>query len=116
MMKLQYFISLASIVLLGAGCASQMVHRGVIAMKMSDTEAHVGMGSNEIKAGDHIKLYRNVCTGGSGRRESGTERTCRKESLGHGKISKILTPDYSVVEFPAGTKFSEGDTIEKHAH
>ena len=115
-MKQGYFISMASIVLLVGGCASQ-VHRGVVAMKISDTEAHVGVGPGEVSPGDHVELYHNICTGGGGAaKEGGSERKCRKESLGHGEVTQTLNPDYSVVKFPAGTKFSEGDTIEKHAH
>ena len=114
-MNKSYFISLVSVILLGGGCASQ-THRGVIAMKISDTEAHVGVGTSEVSPGDHVELYRNVCTGGGSRKTGGSALQCRKESLGHGEVTRTLNPDYSVVQFPAGTKFSEGDTVEKHAH
>ena len=35
---------------------------------------------------------------------------------GHGEISQILNDHYSAVTFPEGTKFSEGDVVEKHTH
>lgn len=98
-----------------SGCASG-VKRGVVAMKISDTEAHVGMGESDLSVGDHVELYRNACTGGLGGRDGGSNRSCRKEPMGHGEVSRILNPDYSVVQFPAGTKFSEGDMVEKHGH
>jgi hypothetical protein len=99
------------------GCAT--TRRGSVVMKVSETEAHVVLGKNEVNTGDHIELYRNICppargTGRSG--DGGSRGPCRKESTGHGEIIQTLNEDYSVVKFPPGTQFSEGDTIEKHAH
>jgi hypothetical protein len=37
-------------------------------------------------------------------------------SIGEGEVTQVLGKDYSVVKFPSGTRFSEGDTLEKHAH
>jgi hypothetical protein len=103
---------LCSGLLLISGCAS-MTHRGVVAMKVSDSEAHVGAGDNELRMGDHVELYRNVCAGAA--RETGT-RSCEKRSSGHGVVTKEINADYSVVKFDPGVTFSEGDLIEKHAH
>lgn len=87
-------------------------------MKVGENEAHVGMGKIDVSVGDHVELYRNVCTGSasSGREGGGGDRTCRKEPTGHGEVTQVLNEDYSVVKFPSGTKFAEGDTLEKHAH
>lgn len=101
-------------VLLLVSCASGGVKRGSVAMKISDNQAHVGMGGKEVKVGDHLVLYRNECTGGAGK--DSADRECRKVEAGHGEVSKILSNDYSAVTFPDGTKFTEGDTLEKHAH
>ncbi len=109
-------VVLASVIFNLTGCAS-VVKRGVIAMKISNTEAHVGIGQEEVSVGDHVELYRNECTGkGTGR--DGGEPTvfCQKISTGHGSVTKIYNQDYSVVKFPSGTKFSEGDMIEKYSH
>jgi hypothetical protein len=107
-------ISLGLILL--SGCASG-VKRGVVAMKISSTEAHVGVGRDELRVGDHVELYRNACTGTPGGKVAdGGSRSCRKESAGHGEVTQILSDDYSVVQFPPGTKFSEGDMVEKHGH
>lgn len=95
-----------------AGCASQ-VHRGVVAMKLDNRTAHVGIGEKEVAAGDHVELYKDECPVAG---ERGPRKPCKKVSYGHGTVVDILNADYSVVEFPEGTKFSEGDTIEKHAH
>lgn len=95
-------------------CASGGVQRGSVAMKISDSTAHVGIGGKEVKVGDHLVLYRNECSGGAGKDTA--DRTCQKIETGHGEVTQILNNDYSTVTFPAGTKFSEGDTLEKHAH
>lgn len=95
-------------------CASGGVKRGSVAMKISDNTAHVGMGGSDVKVGDHLVLYRNECTGGAGKDIA--DRSCRKVETGHGEVSQILSNDYSAVTFPAGTKFTEGDTLEKHPH
>jgi hypothetical protein len=107
-------IFLASFLVAVSGCATG-VKRGVVAMKISDSQAHVGIGGSEVSVGDHVELYRNACTGtGPGR--SGDIRVCKKQSSGHGEITEILNQDYSVVQFPKGTSFTEGDMIEKHSH
>ncbi len=96
-----------------SGCASS-VQRGVVAMKISDREAHVGIGAKEIAVGEHIELYRNECDSSAG--EKRAKGACRKVPGGHGTVTEILNDDYAVVQFPEGTKFSEGDTMEKHSH
>lgn len=96
------------------GCASK-VHRGVVAMKISDTEAHVGLGSKEISTGAHVELYKNECRA-AGPADRGIPRECKKVPLGHGEVTSVLSEDYSVVKFPDGVKFTEGDTIEIHNH
>lgn len=114
-----FLVSLAAV-----GCAGSGVKRGVVAMKISDTEAHVGMGSDELNVGDHVELYHNICTGGGGGARAiregsggpGSPRTCTKKEVGHGEVTQVLSKDYSIVKFPAGTDFSEGSIIEKHAH
>lgn len=112
------FISVSGSVLLAAtlvSCASGGVNRGSVAMKVSDTTAHVGMGGKEVKVGDHLLLFKNECSGSSGR-ASADDRSCKKVQTGHGSVSQVLSNDYSAVVFPAGTNFAEGDTLEKHGH
>ena len=113
--NLKYFLVIGVSISV-AGCATG-VKRGIVAMKINETEAHVGIGSEEVSPGDHVELYRNVCTGGGGKKSDGAEpRKCTKKSIGHGTVKEVLSGDYSVVEFPPGTEFSEGYTVEKHAH
>jgi len=92
------------------------VKRGSVVMKINDDEAHVGIGKNEVAPGDHLQLFNNVCTGGGGGKERTGDRVCRKVPHGHGEVVQVINDDYSIVKFPPGTKFAEGDTLEKHAH
>lgn len=94
-------------------CASGPLRKGHVVMKISPTEAHVAMGSNEVKVGDHIELYHNECSEVG---EHTSKRECKKIDAGHGVVTAVLNADYSIVKFADGTKFSEGDTIEKHRH
>ena len=99
---------------IGVGCAST-THRGVVAMKVSEREAHVGVGKNELVVGDHVELYRNNCRGSGGAKGGGVS-SCNKKSMGHGTVTNIISDDYSVVQFDDGVNFAEGDMVEKHAH
>lgn len=118
-MLVKKYLSVAScVVILGlfSSCASK-VKRGVVAMKISDTQAHVGIGGDELRVGDHVELYRNICKAAG--RTQGIDSgpgACIKEARGHGEVLQTLSPDYSLVQFPSGTLFAEGDMIEIHAH
>lgn len=112
-MKKSFLLSISLI--LFVGCASS-IQRGVVAMKISDQEAHVGIGADELAVGDHVELYHNECQSYPLGEKGRSARSCKKVPYGHGEVIELLNKDYSVVKFPAGTKFSEGDTIEKHGH
>lgn len=112
-MKAVYFL-FSSLVIL-AGCATT-VHRGVVAMKVGEEEAHVGIGSDELAVGDHVELYHNECQSSPVGERARSVSKCKKVSYGHGEVTEIINNDYSVVKFPSGTKFTEGDTVEKHVH
>jgi hypothetical protein len=118
-MKSVMKIGFLFVVTVGISSCAGSVKRGVVAMKINETEAHVGIGRGEVNVGDHVELYRNICVGNASLTKGGQEgagRTCTKQSGGHGEVTEILGNDYAVVKFPPGTEFSEGNTIEKHAH
>lgn len=92
-------------------CASK-VHRGVVAMKIDENTAHVGLNKNEVKAGDHVELYGNKCL----KSLATEEQACQKKSKGHGVVTQVLNEDYVAVKFDSGVLFQEGDTVEKHSH
>lgn len=93
-----------------SGCAHGTM-RGTVAMKVSDSEAHVCLGDNEVKAGDKVALFRNECVG-RGQRE-GSAGNCRLVRLGEGRVEKTLNEHYSVVRVNPGVAFSEGTLVEK---
>jgi hypothetical protein len=114
-MKKNYvFIAVAFLVL--AGCATSF-HRGVVAMKLDENTAHIGLKKGEASVGDHVELYGNKCTGpSSGRQGNAGSRSCEKVAKGHGTVTQILSENYVEVKFAAGVSFQEGDFIEKHSH
>ena len=108
-------IVLAILLPLVLGACASKVHRGVVAMKIDDSTAHVGIQSSEVSVGDHVELYGNKCLRiGKLANELGGE--CSKVSKGHGVVTRVLNQDYTAVKFDAGVTFQEGDFIEKHSH
>lgn len=78
--------------------------KGVVAMKISDTEAHVCVGKDEVKPGSEIEVLRNVC-------KQQKPYTCELKTLGTGRIVEPLNEHYSIATFPADVGFKEGDLI-----
>lgn len=92
------------------GCASgHAAMRGAVVMKIDPTTAHVCLGNGEVAVNDRVRLYKNVCEPVAGGRSS----RCKKEALAEGTVTQVLDEHYSVVTFPGGTTFEEGNTVEK---
>lgn len=90
------------------GCASgHAAMRGSVVMKLDPTTAHVCLGRGEVAVNDRVRLYKNDCE------VSGRRSTCKKTEVASGTVTELLDDHYSVVTFPAGTTFEEGNTIEK---
>ena len=87
-------------------CGSHTTMRGSVVMKIDETEAHVCLGKDEVKVGDSVHLFHNDCTGGKASQ-------CRRVAIADGQVVQLLNEHYSLVRFPAGTAFAEGDTIER---
>jgi len=111
-MKLNLTILAATLVL--SSCSSTL-HRGIIAMKLDEHTAHIGLNSKEVNVGDHVELYENKCTKPSKSASSNTP-SCQKIHKGHGLVTKVIGEDYSEVKFDDGVIFEEGNFIEKHSH
>ena len=94
-----------------SSCASK-VHRGVVAMKINETTAHVGLKKDEVQVGDHVELYANKCQ----RNRQDENKSCEKVLKGHGTVTAILNDNYSAVQFDNGVDFHEGEFVEKHNH
>ena len=109
MFKSAVVLVIGSLIL--SSCASK-VHRGVVAMKIDETTAHVGLKSNEVEVGDHVELYGNKCK----KMPKTSDQTCEKISKGHGVVTGIMNENYSAIKFDQGISFQEGDFVEKHSH
>jgi hypothetical protein len=108
-------LALSSVLLLAVGCASTNPHaamRGSVVMKVDDSQAHVCLGSGEVKAGDHVTLIRHECHDVNPKASTAMQK-CVPRMIGEGVVSEVLNDHYSLVRFPAGTDFHEGDSIEK---
>jgi hypothetical protein len=88
--------------------------RGSVAMKVSDTEAHVCLGDQEVKVGDKVTAYQNVCSkiaNSSTRSENAVQ--CKKTKIGYGEVTGLINNHYSLVKFEDNVKFNEGTIVEK---
>lgn len=113
-MKAKYLLMLFGVASL-AGCAHSTM-RGSVAMKGNDEEAHVCMGDKEVKPGDKVALFKNVCTSpkAAGRNaDGGGFGGCKKVKLGEGVVERTLNEHYSVVKVNPGVQFEEGTIVEK---
>jgi hypothetical protein len=93
------------------GCAHEAM-RGSVAMKVSDDEAHVCLGDKEVKVGDKVELFKNICTSPKAAR-AGDAAGCRREKLGEGAVTRTLNDHYSIVKVNPGVAFEEGNIVEK---
>ncbi len=112
-MKLIQFIAVFGIAAL-TGCAHSTM-RGSVAMKASDSEAHVCMGEQEVRVGDKVVFFKNVCPKPKSGVQIGLGDSggCRKEKVGDGSVTRILNDHYSVVQVSPDVKFEEGNIVEK---
>lgn len=91
-----------------SGCVAT-TPRGVVAMKISDSDAHVCLRKQEVKEGETVVIYRNVCERNTGKPAFSR---CELRQQGTGQITDRLNDHYSVVHFDNGVKFNEGDVVE----
>ncbi len=106
-------VILTALVAVGLSGCAHGVMRGSVAMKTSDNEAHVCMGKGEVKEGDRVTLFKNVCVGKDGGVRNSGGVNCQKKELGKGVVQEVLNEHYSVVKFDPGIQFEEGTFVEK---
>ncbi len=104
-------ILVAGLAFVALTACAPTVRRGVVAMKISGSDAHVCLGNQEGHVGDEVSLYRNVCNRDFASAKSQT-LSCEYKSVGKGKITELLNEHYSVVRFPNDVEFKEGDVVE----
>jgi hypothetical protein len=101
-----------TLLLIATGCAHGTM-RGSVAMKASSDEAHVCLGNNEVKAGDRVTLFKNVCRGSGGGEKAGGSESCEKVRLGSGTVERTLNEHYSLIKVDQGVAFEEGTIVER---
>jgi hypothetical protein len=101
------FAAVAVTAIAAAGCTAA-TRRGVVVMKVDDTEAHVGLGANEVTPSDQLTVFRYICT------TSKTAR-CEKRKIGSGQVTQVLNESYSVARFRSSINLREGDIVERAA-
>ncbi|MBK24592.1 MAG: hypothetical protein CME70_11410 [Halobacteriovorax sp.] len=111
-MKSLIAITLAVLIL--NGCAHSFM-RGTVAMKMDKKTAHVCLGNNDVKVGDKIDFFHNLCSGANagGKEEAGDVRSCEMKILGTGTVTKLLNAHYSEVKTDSNFKLTEGTMVQK---
>ena len=109
--RLAFLVS--TVLLFSSSCAH--THRATIAMKVNESEAHVGLGSGEVKKGDSIALYKNKCVRPLGGIHQGVHNdpVCEKVKVGEGRIIEVLNAQFSVAQIAPGAEFDEGTVVEK---
>lgn len=105
------------ILLTAAMALSDCAHsqKGTVTMKVSDEEAHVGLGANDVHPGDRIEIY-GPCLSPKQRwanPDSVELGGCNRAKLGEATIARVLNKDYSIVKVDPGVHFDEGALIRK---
>jgi hypothetical protein len=89
-----------------AGACTHSMMRGSVVMRTTDTDAHVCLGRGEVAVGDHVHLIHNDCAGSK-------PTQCHRVPVADGTVLELFDDHYSLVRFPSGTTFAEGDTVER---
>lgn len=112
-MPYKFFLLITSCWILG--CAS-LSARGVVVMKVSDTEAHVDLGGAELQGVRGVSVYRPTCPPVVllGKSKAADRAVCEKRLLGNGKVTEVMNDEYSLVTFPQAIAFEEGDIVEAY--
>jgi hypothetical protein len=105
------FSSLTAVVLM-VGCASTGHLRGSVALKTSETEGEVCLGTSEVEVGDKVTLYRSECVKRPIDVRHDHPSRCTKTKIGEAEITQVLDEHYSTTKVPAGVKFAEGTIVE----
>ena len=116
MLRIALVTTLSLLSLLGTACGgAHSSMRGSVVMRVSDSDAHVCLGQGEVAVGDTVNLVHHDCNkptsdkawvGAAGDR-------CQRKVVGKGQVVEVLNSHYSIVRFPSGVAFTEGDTVEK---
>lgn len=106
------FITLFSAV----GCAHSH-QRGSVVFVDSPSEGHICMGKSEVTPGDRVSFFKTECSSASAMGEEGRSRgartTCKKISIGEGRVVDVSDDHFSRVKAGEGVTLSAGYIVEK---
>ena len=94
-------------------CTSAHPH-GRVVMKLDDRTAHVELPPGSVGAGDAVALVELRCPDKVVRRRHSPPDGCDTLVRGAGTVTKVLSDKYTVVEFPKGLSFKEGDVVHPY--
>jgi len=76
--------------------------------------AHVCLGDGDVKVGDTIDFYRNVCNSRAGNSKIDPDISgCKMKILGSGKITRLINSHYSEVKTEGNFEVKEGLLVQK---
>lgn len=111
------FLILVTVSIL-VGCAHGH-SRGTVVFKDNDKEGHVCIGHNEVKPGEVVKVFKNVCKSkevNGGERGPRRSFVCEKQFVGEGKITELSNEHFAKIEALGSLNLEQGLIIEKTAN
>ena len=86
-----------------------------VKMKVDSQTAHVNLGSDVVKVGDTVKLYKNECEAFRGIIDSSQGDTvhCDVEYLGSGVVSRLFNNEYSEIKTDGSFEITKGIFVKK---
>ena len=95
-----------------AGCGHTQ-SRGSVLAKVDEHEARVSMGTSDVKPGDRVRLFKNVCPASAG--AAGTDSACERVEIGEGTVERVFDERSSLVRVDPGVAFDAGTVVEADA-
>lgn len=114
MKKLSLFSFLGLVATL-VGCAHGH-SRGTVVFKDNEKEGHVCIGHDEVKPGDIVKVYKNICKSNvvnGGERGIRRAATCEKQFKGEGKIEDFSNEHFAKIQALGDLNLEQGLIVEK---
>lgn len=98
------------------GLSACATTQNTVEHRLSDQEALVTVGSDNLNPGDRVKISGEQCKDrpfGGGRNGGGSSRQCSKKELGTGEVLRLLPDGEAIVRVPQGIALRTGLLVEK---
>lgn len=103
---------LAAFVLGNLGCGHIHKVEGPVEESQIPTGFQVGIGANEVKAGERVTVSKQVCKSVYKGR-AGKRNECRYTEVGHAMVLKVLDHDSAIVQPEPGLTMDSSMRVEK---